>query len=320
MKISNETKIGILATIAIVLLIIGYNFLQGRDFFTSANVYYAKYKNVDGLALSNPVKLHGMNIGRVVEMKLDKDKETVIVKFTARKDIEIPLGSKAKIVSADILGSKAIDLEFSNAEKIHANKDTLISQLQESLTSSVRAEILPVKQKAENLLSSIDSVLSIVKSVLNPDTRKSLISSVNNIQATLENLNQSTDQFSNLLDNNVKRLDKIFQNIENITTNLKNNEKAINTIMTNISSISDSLQQSHIKQVMNDAAYSLSQAKMILEKVNRGEGSLGLLLQDESLYRNLEKSSKDLDLLLEDMRLHPKRYLNFSVFGGGGKK
>ncbi len=320
MKISNETKIGILATIALVLLIIGYNFLQGRDFFTSANVYYAKYKNVDGLAMSNPVKLHGMNIGRVVEMKLDKDKETVIVKFTARKDIEIPYGSKAKIVSADILGSKAVELEFTVNTKIHSNKDTLQSQLQESLTSSVRAEILPVKQKAENLLSSIDSVLGIVKSVLNPDTRKSLISSVNNIQATLENLNQSTDQLSNLLDNNVKRLDKIFLNIESITSNLKNNEKAINTMLTNISNISDSLQQSNIKQVVNDAAYSLAQAKYILEKINRGEGSVGLLLQDESLYRNLDKSSRDLDLLLEDMRQHPKRYLNFSVFGGGGKK
>ncbi len=319
MKISNETKVGVLASIAIVLLIIGYNFLQGRDFFTSSNIYYAKYKYVDGLALSNPIKLHGMNVGRVTEMKLDKDKETVVVKFNVRKDIEIPFGTIAKIVSADILGSKAIDLNFSTNSNNHKNKDTLQSVVQESLTSSVRAEILPVKQKAENLISSIDSVLLIVKSVLNPDTRKSLISSVNNIQATLENLNESTDQFSTLLENNVKRLDRIFQNIESITGNFKNNEANINKLLTNISSISDSLQQGNVKQVINDAAYNLAQVKLILEKINRGEGNVGLLLKDDNLYKNLEKSSKELDLLMEDIRLHPKRYVQFSIFGGGKK-
>ncbi|MBU6205801.1 MAG: MCE family protein [Bacteroidetes bacterium] len=320
MKISNETKIGALTTLAVVLLIIGYNFLQGRDFFTSSNIFYAKYKFVDGLALSNPIKLRGMNVGRVTEMSLDKDKETVIVKFTVRKDIEIPKGTVAKIISADLLGSKAIDLNFSQNAELHENTDTLLSVVQESLTSSVRAEMLPVKQKAENLLSSIDSVMTIVRSVLNPDTRKSLISSVNNIQSTLEKLDQSTGQLNNLIDNNVGRLDRIFQNVESITLNLKNNEKTISTILANASSFSDSLQQSHIKEVINDAAINLAQVKLLLEKIHSGQGTLGMLINDEQLYRNLEKSSKNLDLLIEDIKLHPKRYVEFSILGGGKKK
>ncbi len=319
MKISNETKIGVLATISVVLLIIGYNYLQGRDFFTTANVYFAKYKFVDGLAVSNPVKLHGMNIGRVTEMKLDKDKETVIVKFTVRKDIEIPIGSVARIVSADILGAKVVDLTFTNNQKVYQDKDTLQSSVQESLTSSVRAEILPVKQKAENLISSIDSVIVIVKSILNQNTRKGIIESVTKIQATFENLNQGTEQLNDLLNANVKRLDRIFQNVESITLNFKNNEKTINSILSNINDVTDSLQQSNVKQIVNDAAYNLAQIRLLLDKINKGEGNVGLLLQDENIYKNLEKSSKDLDLLMEDIRLHPKRYVNFSIFGGRKK-
>ncbi len=314
-KVNNETKIGALATVSIALLIIGYNYLQGKDFFSSNNNFYAKYEQVDGLAMANPIKVKGMNVGRVTEMIYNPNTNYVVVKFSVRTDVKIPIGSIARIVSSDILGSKAIQLEFVNSINYYKNNDTIKSGLQESLSTSVRAEILPVKQKAENLLSSIDSVLTIVKTVLNPKTRASLSSSIQSIQSTLDNLNKSSVQVDNLLKNNTTRLDRIFANIESITLMLKNNEQNLSAIMSNMNSITDSLRKSNLTQTINNASIAMIHSRDILEKINKGDGTMGLLVNDPKLYNELESSSKNLSLLLEDMRKNPNDYVHFSIFG-----
>ena len=150
MKISNELKIGVLATVAIVLFIIGYNFLKGTDVFSSTDTFYARYAEVDGLGLSNFVKIKGLNVGRVTNLALGKGKKgQIVVEFTVNEDFKLPIGTVANIISSDLLGTKAINLELSDTSVYYKNGDTISSSLQESLSKSVQAELLPVKEKAQ---------------------------------------------------------------------------------------------------------------------------------------------------------------------------
>ena len=314
-RISNETRIGLFATIALMLLILGYNFLLGNDVFTRQNVFYAKYAQVEGLASANPVKVKGMSVGRVVSMTYVPDRDYVVVKLKVNADIDIPVGSTAEIVSQDLLGSKAINIDFTKNATKHKNNDTLASSIQESLTSSVRAEIAPVKEKAENLLASIDSVMTAIHTVLTPETQRRLVASINSIQSTLENVDNSSENLDKLLKNNTSRMEHIFANIESITNNLKNNEQQISTMIQNVSAITDSVRRANITQTFNMAKATLEQTQGVLQKINAGEGSLGLLVNDKKLYNNLDSASKSLDALLIDMKQHPNRYIQFSVFG-----
>ena len=320
MKISNELKIGVLTAVAILLFIIGYNFLKGTDVFSSTDTYYARYDEVDGLGLSNFIKIKGLNVGRVTNLVLEKGKQGgIIVEFTVDEDFKLPKGTVARIVSSDLLGTKAINLELSDTTIFYQNGDTLASAMQESLTKSVTAELLPVKQKAENLLSSIDSVLTIIRTIFNEQTTNDIKKSVTSITSTLNHINKSAANVEDLLVQNTSRIDRIFGNIESITLMLKNNENNISAVLSNLNNITDTLAKSNLKQVISNAQLSLENVAVILEKINKGEGSLGLLINDEKLYMNLEKTSLDLDLLMKDMKLNPDNYVHFSIFGRHNK-
>ncbi len=320
MKISNELKIGVLTAVAILLFIIGYNFLKGTDVFSSTDTYYARYDEVDGLGLSNFIKIKGLNVGRVTNLVLEKGKQGgIIVEFTVDEDFKLPKGTVARIVSSDLLGTKAINLELSDTTIFYQNGDTLASAMQESLTKSVTAELLPVKQKAENLLSSIDSVLTIIRTIFNEQTTNDIKKSVTSITSTLNHINKSAANVEDLLVQNTSRIDRIFGNIESITLMLKNNENNISAVLSNLNNITDTLAKSNLKQVISNAQLALENVAVILEKINKGEGSLGLLINDEKLYMNLEKTSLDLDLLMKDMKLNPDNYVHFSIFGRHNK-
>lgn len=312
MKISNEFKVGVLASVCIALLIIGYSVLKGNEVFSTANSYYAVYSSVEGLAVSSPVKIKGVQIGRVSNITLAKN---VIVKFSVKSGVSIPKNSIARIASADILGSREIDIDLASGNDLHKNGDTLQSDIQESLSKSVQAEILPVKQKAENLISSIDSVIVTINEIFNNETRDNIIRSVKNISQTLEHINSSSENIDDMLEKNTTKMQNIFNNIESITLNLKKNEDNITAILSNINQITDSLAKANLVQTINHAKDALAQASSILDKINKGEGTVGMLINDRNLYNNLEQSSKDLDLLFQDLKENPGRYVHLSLFG-----
>lgn len=314
-RISNETKIGIFVTLAIVLLILGYNYLAGNDVFTSRNIFYARYSNVDGLAESNPVKIKGMKVGAVAKMQYVPSRDVIVVKFNIDSDIRIPRGSVARIVSEDLLGSKAIVIELSQSRDYYRNNDTMVSDLQESLSSSVRAEILPVKEKAEALLKTLDSVVTAVNTVLNRETQRRLVASIRSIQSTLENVNRSSESFDLLLRNNTSRLDRILANVESITGNLRTNDKQITQILSNLESITDSVKRADVAKTFAAANSVLERTNAVVTKIEKGEGSLGLLVNDQKLYTDLDSATKSLDALLTDLKNNPGRYVRISVFG-----
>lgn len=316
MKISREVKVGVVVIIALALFIWGFNFLKGKHFFSEQREFYAVYEKVDGLVGANPVTINGLQVGKVRELYFDGSADAnIIVKFVIDDPIKIPKNSLARIFSADLLGSKGINLILGKSTEYAKSGDTLASDIEGSLKEEVNKQMLPLKLKAENLMLSIDSVVTVIQYVFNKDTRDNLAKSFESIKHTLNNLQSTTSSIDTLVLSQSSRLASIIGNVESITENLKNNREQFNNIISNFSAFSDTLARSNISTTLSNANEALIGLTEVMQKVNKGEGSLGLLLHNDSLYRNLESSALELNNLLEDMRLHPGRYVHFSVFG-----
>lgn len=309
-KVSNETKVGALTAIAITILVLGYNFLKGKDLFTSTTKYYAIYNRVDGLAPSNAITINGYRIGQVIGVNLiPEDSMRVKVTLEIKSEIKVGDSAIAKIFDADLFGSKAIELVLnsSKSKRILNNGDTLISEVQASIVSSVSKIVAPIKDKAENLIESLDSVFG-------GETGANLKGTIANLNAITTNFKNTSKRLDGIVSSQEKRLDVIFANVLSISTNLKNNNEAITATIQNLKSFSDTLAAVKIQQLVANAENALAQVNFITEKINKGEGSLGLLINDKELYNNLNKSSADLDALLKDMKENPKKYVHFSIW------
>ena len=321
MKISNETKVGILAAFAIIILILGFNFLKGNDLFTKSIKLSSKYPDVEGLNKGNPVMLYGLAVGRVDDIVLTNDsRKKVLVKYHVNDDVILPMNSIAKIVSLDILNSKAIQLIPGNSMKNIADNDTLIGDVELSLSSSVSKVVAPVKEKIESLLGAVDTVVSGFNDILNEQTKRDLRSSFHSIRESVMNIENVTGHLDSFAKNETGRIKTILTDVQSITSNFKNNNATLSRAIENFGAISDSLRAANLKQTLLEANKAMTQINEIINKVQDGKGSLGMLLKDDKLYNNLEASSKDLDLLVKDIKANPKHYVHFSVFGGKDKK
>lgn len=317
MKISNETKIGILAAITITTLILGYNYLMGRSLFSSNHEFVAVYDNIDGLTPSNPVMLNGYKVGSVKSIKLRPDLKLIV---TIEVDNNIPIAKNgiAKISNNDIFGGKAILIEIGSGD-LAMSGDTLTSILELSLTKSVSNLLNPVRDKTEKLLASIDTLATNITKIFNPSTNNDIKRSFSDLSGIIANFKETSIKLDKLVGDQNARLNKIFEHVESITRNFRDNNAVLSDALKNIRNITDSLAASDLKTTVNNAKNAINQLNQVLEKINKGEGSLGLLINDKKLYENLQKSSDDLDKLLIDLKEHPKRYLSFSVFGGKDK-
>ncbi len=317
MKLSKEFKIGIVVVFAIAAFIWGINFLKGTNLFSHKYELYAIYPKIDGLIPANPLLVNGYKIGQVNKIELiQKGGEyKVLVKFLLTEDVKIPKNTIARAVSSDLLGSKAVELIYSNSSEFVSNGDTLASESEESLKSSVDKRIAPLQAKAENLISSIDSVMTVVNSVLNTKTRENLDKSFESIRKAILSLEQTAYKLDDLVGSEKARITSILTNLNNITSNLDKNGKKIDNIINNLSSMSDSLAKAELKSAVNNADKSLKELNVLLAGINQGQGTLGKLAKNDTLYHNLSKSSEDLDKLLKDLRYNPQRYIHFSVFG-----
>lgn len=315
MKISKEIKIGIVVIVSLALLYWGFNFLKGEDIFSKERVFFAVYKDVAGLAKANPVKINGLVVGQVRDMYFSKDgKANIIIELIVKNQIEIPENSVALIASSDLLGSKTVDIVLGNSSKYAETGDTLLSEVETSIKEEVSRQLMPLKNKAETLFVSIDSVITVLTDLFSQTNTENISKSVAHIAGSFENLERTTGTLDELMTEEKTRLERILMNVESISLNLKNNEDKMNNIFANLSSVSDSLAKIRFAETMNNVNTTMHELSMVSKKINSGEGSLGMLVNDDSLYLELEKSSRDLNLLLEDIRQNPKKYLKFSVF------
>ena len=302
-------KVGVLATIAIVLLVLGYNLLRGKNVFSRDNIFYIRYDNAAGIAPAGAVRYNGMKVGHVQDIKLANDGSgRIIVSVAVTPDLKIPVGSTATVVSPDFISPKAIQLDFTAVNKFYINGDTLIAGV-------ARNSMKEVQSQAEALIASMDSAINSISGIFNSETKMNLQRSVKSIESTLSTLDKATSKVDVMLSDNVSRLDRIFSNVESITANLKNNQDEINTMLNNLTAISDTVRRSEVGATIRQAKEVLEQTAAVMNKINEGQGSMGLLVNDDRLYRNLETSSKSLDALLTDMKANPNRYVQVSVFG-----
>lgn len=315
MKIANETKVGILAAFSIALLIIGYNFLKGNAIFSNETVLYARYSRVDGLNVSKPVLINGYQIGRVDKLQLQPD-GSILATLKIKGKYEIPTNSIARLESTDLLGSKAIVMALGNGKIYAKDGDTLNANVEKNLMEAVQ----PVQKKAELIINKMDSILTSVNAIMNPDFQKNVNKSFNSIAATLGSLENTSKKVDNLVGSEGSRISAILANVEAISSNFKNNNQQINAIMANLHSVTDQVAAANFKQTVDNANKAMLELQGVVSKINNGNGSLGLLINDTKMYDNLNSASKNLDNLLIDLKENPKRYVHFSVFGGGNKK
>lgn len=317
MKIQKEIKIGFLVIVCLGLLFWGANYLKGIDVFKKNRTFYALYDRIDGLGISNPVLLNGFKIGQVNNIDiLNYETGELIVAFSINKEeLNIPENTVAEIISSDILGSKAISLRLGDSEAKAIDLDTLASDVESSLSESVNQQIAPLKKKAEALISSVDSAIITVQSIFNQRARTDLESSFSSMRTSLQAFESTMNRADAFVAKESENLGLIFSHVESITRNMAQNNSKLTDLLENMEAITDSLAGANLKQTVNNASKAMKEVADMMHKVNSGEGSLGQLLNNDSLYHNLESASNDLDLLLLDMRLNPERYVHFSIFG-----
>ncbi|RZL50394.1 MAG: MCE family protein [Pedobacter sp.] len=314
MKIKNETKVGVLAAFAIALLIIGYNFLKGNSIFSSETELFAMYTQVDGLGVSKPVLINGFQIGRVDKLELQPDgriKATLKIK----DQYEIPVNTIARLESTDLLGGKAVVMVLGNSKEYAKDGYVLNANVEKSLMESVQ----PVQKKAELIITKMDSILTSVNSILNPNFQKNVDKSFTSIASTLGSLEATSKKVDALVGSESSKLSNILANVEAITVNFKNNGARIDAILTNLNTVTDKAAALNFKTTIDNANQAVADLQGMVSELKAGKGSLGKLLTDDQMYNNLNNASKNLDALMIDLKANPKRYVHFSVFGGGNK-
>jgi phospholipid/cholesterol/gamma-HCH transport system substrate-binding protein len=314
MKIKNETKVGVLAAFAIALLIIGYNFLKGNSIFSSETTLYARYTQVDGLGVSKPVLINGFQIGRVDKLELKPD-GSIIATLKIKDEYQIPINTLARLESTDLLGGKAIVMVLGNSKEYAKDGYTLNANVEKSLMESVQ----PVQKKAEMIITKMDSILTSVNSILNPNFQKNVDRSFTSIASTLGSLEATSKKVDALVGSESSKLSGILSNVEAITVNFKNNGAKIDAILANLNTVTDKAAALNFKQTVDNANKAIADLQGMVSDLKGGKGSLGQLLNDTKMYDNLTNAAKNLDNLMIDLKANPKRYVHFSVFGGGNK-
>ncbi|MGL2964397.1 MlaD family protein [Flavobacterium sp. RSB2_4_14] len=305
MKITREIKTAILVIASILLFIWGYSFLKGRDLLSSYNKYYVKYSNVDGLTPSSPVTINGLVVGKVMSIKLDEQWNS-LVELQINGDYQITKGSVAELYSPGPIGGKQIAIIPNiTTSEIAPSGEFLVSSIKLGLTEVVSNEIKPIKEKLDKVLENANVMLLGINQVLDEKTKQNLRNSLDNLNATLAEFKDASVSVNQLLDDNKGKISSTMSNFDKASANLK--------------TMSDSLANANIGQTVKNLEKTLACVDEIMADIQSGKGTLGKLAKDETLYNNFAKTSKELELLLEDLRLNPTRYVNVSLFGKKNK-
>lgn len=318
MKVSKEFVIGVVVVVAIAILYMGVNYLKGINLLAKQLRFYAVYNNVAGLTASNAVVLNGYKIGIVSDVGMNPNGNGTLIVEVILNDskLKVPADTKLEIFDADLFGGKGIRILLGDSSVFAADEDTLAGSVSLGLTESIKQEIEPLKKKTSDLFAGLDSVINSLQSVLgSAEEKKGLSEIFNNLKNTLENLDNATAKMDNILGENADELKNIFSNVESISGNIKNNNEELTNAIKNFSALSDTLAKMELAATVLKVNRAMENLDGVLKKVNEGTGTLGQLVNNDSLHTQLVNASRSLDLLLDDMRNHPKRYIHFSVFG-----
>lgn len=314
MKISNETKIGSLTAIAIVLLVLGFNFLKGKTFFGKSHNIFAKYTNVQGLAPSNPVVINGLQVGTVYSITTDKNMKEILVNMNLTKDVNIPVNSVA-IIKPSLLGTTSIEIKLGDAQTYVPKNGYIATEATAGIFNDVLSKVDPILYQVTKAVTSIDSILASVNHILDPNAKNNISSTLANLNKTTANLIGASGSLQTLLNTQTGALAGTLNNLNSFTANLDKNSGKINNLVGNLDKTATNLSNLDLQQTLNTLNSTIGDLKATIGKLNTTTGTAGLLLNDTKLYNNLTATANKINLLIDDVKTNPKRYVNISIFG-----
>ena len=302
MKISYEIKTAVLVLLGILMFIIGFSYLKGNHVFISDRTFYAIYDDVEGISKGTPVTISGFNVGSIQNIEFFNDSEKLLVKFRVENKINFSKNSIAQIYETGLIGGKALAV-ITKPGIVAKSGDTLSSAIAPGLTELVNDKLSPLQEKIESTFVSADSLLIAINNILDNQTQSNIKNTFEDLSETVENVKFSTSKFENLLEENEKKISNIINRIDITSSNLSNFSNSfadLEKTIENFSKTSDNL-------------------NLILSEISSGNGTFNKLIFDDSIVNSLNSASKNINLLLEDLRLNPKRYVHFSLFGKKNK-
>lgn len=296
MKITREVKAAVLVISGLLLIVYLFNYLKGQNLLDSSRTFYAVYDNVEGLAPSSPVTINGHIVGKVQEIAFTQDGSAKLqVKLLVDSDFQFSKNSKAELYEAGLIGGKAIAIvpAFDNSENAN-DGDMLEGTVKAGLTELVNQKLTPLQGKIEDVMVSADSLLGNINDVFDKETKANLQSSIAQLNQTIASFSITSKSLNSLISENKEKLDSTITSFESTSANL--------------ASITDEMAKANLGSTIEELQTTITSFKNMLSSIDKGEGSIGKLMKDEGLYNNLEGATKELEELLRDIKLHPKRY------------
>lgn len=319
-KMKKNIITGVVVIIALVLFFFGLNFLKGKNIFDKDSTFYAIYTHVDGLKNASKVTIRGMKVGEILDVDFTNEKaEMLIVSFSVSGDYKIPKGTVAQIITTDIMGSRSLELRLPQEAEYGylVSGDTLDGGMSKGLKEEVSAQVRPLKAKAQELMLSMDSILNAAQAVLGKNSQNNLVSSIENMNKTFKNLERATGSLSEVMTLEQQNIKSILKNVASITKNIDENKDKFNIILNNVSAFTDTLSRSDFAGTLLEAQVAIKQFTVMMNKIDAGEGTVGALLSDKTLYNNLENAAAGMERLLTDLRMNPKKYVQFALLKTG---
>ena len=303
MKLSNEIKTGILVLTGIILFIIGFSYLKSNDVFITDRIFYAVYDDVEGVSKGTPVTISGFNVGSVQDIEFYKNSSKLLLKFRVENEFNFSSESIAQIYETGLIGGKAVAVIPKYGNELARSGDTLQSDIAPGLTELVNDRLSPLQDKIESMVVSADSVLISLNAVLNTEAKLEIQSTIENFSSTVADLKTSAGTLDEILDNNKNQINNIISNVNQTSNELAGLSGSFSDLSIVISNLSESSEN----------------IDKIISEISDGEGSLNKLVFDDALINSLDAASKNINLLIKDLRLNPKRYVHFSLFGKKNK-
>ena len=311
MKLSKELQAGLIAVFAIVGFIMLYQFMKGKNLFTTDNVFYVKYDNVEGLAVSNPVSINGLRVGQVEGIEPIKTKNGrlhFVVKLSVDNSFEFSKQSDVEIFEPGFMSGKEMKINLLYDGIIAKDGDTLKGSSKPSMLNSLSSQIMPVKDQISDVLLKLDSTLASTNKIVDEQNRQEIKLILINLNKTIESFRAISDKTNNILASNEKGFQ---QAVDNANKTLS----TANSTMDKFGNIAEKLDVDNLNSTISEFNQSATKLNNLITGIQNGEGSFGKVMKDDELYNNLVKTVNELNKLVEDIKVHPKRYINFSVFG-----
>ena len=312
MKISKELRVGTLVALSILVFFAGFYFLKGSNIFSSANHYYTYYDEVAGLQPSAPIQIRGLQVGKVSDIKLDGKRVKVTLEMN--DDYDVRQGAVAKLASGDLLGTKLIRLDPGIGNELK-DGSTITGDVEGGVIDQVSSEITPLLRVIQGVVLNVDTALQSLQQVVGEENQRHLANAIASLDATTANFSQ----LSGTVNAQRATLTKIITDAQSVTANLSRNNEKLEHIFSNLEGVSGQLNRAQIQKTFDDLQLTVGNLKTTLDRVNAGEGSLGALLNDKSLYYRLDTTLNSFSLLAEDLKKHPSRYINLTIFGKRAK-